>query len=178
MGMQLVERWEGLGTGARYQIDVERLDTIPGRELFNIRLSRNARPYESTFARSGDLARERVQHAVNWGLAFGPTTYRRTFRDDKLAPRSVEGQLQLTCTPNPHEIAAKLAVFLTIKTGNCNGRWEGTMLADTQRALFGRFLGKGTVVIDGATERIKHRVSRRFGLDYEYTANLRWTELV
>ena len=177
MAMQLVERWEGRGKGALYQIDVERMVTSPGREFFNIRLSRNRKSYENTLARSPDAARERVQHAVDWGLAFGTAIYRRTYPDAKVAPYLPAGELKNSGTSNPHELAAKLAMFLTTRVGNRTGKWEGTMCAEEQRALFGRFFGGGTVLIDGAAERIGHRVSRCSGLDYEYTADIRWSEL-
>lgn len=73
--------------------------------------------------------------------------------------------------------AASLALFLTEKTGTCLGSWQGRMPAAEQRALFGRFLGKGTLIIDGATERIEHFVKVCFGTDWDVTANLAWREL-
>lgn len=75
------------------------------------------------------------------------------------------------------DYAANLALFLVGKTGSCLGSWKGQMLAAEQRALFGRFLGKGKIIIDGTEERLAHVVKRCFGLDYEVTADLTWSKL-
>jgi hypothetical protein len=48
------------------------------------------------------------------------------------------------------------------------------MLASEQRALFGRFIGKGKIIIAGDTERLAHVAKRCFGLDYEVTVDLPW----
>lgn len=79
--------------------------------------------------------------------------------------------------PTRFERITDIGLFLTMRTGTCTGRWEGRMRAAEQRALFGRFFGKGTLTIDGATERIQHCVTRCFGLDYEFTADLRWADI-
>lgn len=177
MSAQLVERWEGAGKGARYQIDVLRFEPRPGREFFDIRLSRDARQYESKVARSPAEARERVQHAVDWALSYGPAPYKRTFRDAKLAPVVRDAEPLLTAQANRFELAAKLGLFLVARTGNRVGKWSGTLLAAEQRALFGRFIGKGMLTIDGTRERIKHSVTQSFGMRREVTRDLRWTEL-
>ncbi len=57
--------------------------------------------------------------------------------------------------------------FLLEKTGSVCGKWEGKMSAKEQRALFGRFLGKGTIVIDGEAETVLNRVKVCFGLDWD-----------
>jgi hypothetical protein len=75
------------------------------------------------------------------------------------------------------DYAANLAFFLLEKTGTVFGRWNGRMAAAEQRALFGRFLGKGKIWIDGANETIEHHVKVCFGLDGECTANLKWAAL-
>ncbi|MCX4150009.1 MULTISPECIES: hypothetical protein [Paraburkholderia] len=177
MSAQLVERWEGAAKGARYQIDVMRIEPRPGREFFDIRLSRDARQYDSKLARSPAEARGRVQHAVDWALSYGPAPYTRTFRDPKLAPVACDAHLILTAQANRFELAARLALFLVKRKGDRAARWSGTLLAAEQRALFGRFLGKGTLTIDGARERIRHSVSRSFGMGRQVTADLAWTEL-
>jgi hypothetical protein len=51
------------------------------------------------------------------------------------------------------------------------------MSAAEQRALFGKFLGKGKLTIDAAEETIKHQISLCYGLDYETTACLAWRDL-
>jgi hypothetical protein len=71
------------------------------------------------------------------------------------------------------DYAADLAIFLVEKIGN----WTGNLPAAQQRALFGRFLGKGKLIIDGSEERLAHVVKRCFGLDYEVTADLAWRNL-
>ena len=48
------------------------------------------------------------------------------------------------------DYAANLAIFLVEKTGSCLGSWKGNLPAAQQRALFGRFLGKGKLIIDGS----------------------------
>lgn len=75
------------------------------------------------------------------------------------------------------DYAANLAIFLLEKTGTVFGTWAGRMTAAEQRALFGRFLGKGKLVINGSEERLAHVAKRCFGLDYEVTADLPWREL-
>lgn len=75
------------------------------------------------------------------------------------------------------DYAANLARFLTERTGPCLGSWKGRMPAAQQRELFGRFLGKGKIIIDGNKERVAHMVKRDFGLDYEVTVDLAWREL-
>lgn len=69
------------------------------------------------------------------------------------------------------EIATNLAFFLLEKTGSVCGQWTGRLKAQEQRKLFGTFLGKGRLVIDGATETVCHVVKVCFGLDYEVTFN-------
>ena len=73
--------------------------------------------------------------------------------------------------------AANLAHFLKTRTGSVYGKWCGTMPAKEQRALMGRFLGKGTLVIDGATEHVRHNRKVCFGTDFETTHNLSWRDL-
>lgn len=75
------------------------------------------------------------------------------------------------------DYAANLAHFLQDKTGSVLGSWRGHMSAKNQRALFGQFLGKGKITINGQTETVVHSVKRCFGLDFEVTANLKWRDL-
>lgn len=73
--------------------------------------------------------------------------------------------------------AASLALYLTEHTGSCTGAWQGKMPAAQQRALFGRYLGKGTIEIDGATETLVHWITACFGRDYDVTFDRRWASL-
>lgn len=63
--------------------------------------------------------------------------------------------------------AADLALFLQEMTGSVCGFWHGHMRAADQRALFGRYLGRGTICIDGAREMLYMSVSVDFGRDYD-----------
>lgn len=76
-----------------------------------------------------------------------------------------------------HDLIADLAIFLTEKTGSCCGTWTGRLTADRQRAMFGRFLGKGTIVVDGAHEEIRHRRKVCFGLDWDDNVVLPWRDI-
>lgn len=75
------------------------------------------------------------------------------------------------------DYAANLAIFLLEKTGTVFGTWAGRMTATEQRALFGRFIGKGQIAIDGAAETICNRVKVCFGLDTEDRNVTRWAAL-
>ncbi len=75
------------------------------------------------------------------------------------------------------DYAANLAIFLTEKTGSCLNTWKGRMTAAEQRALFGQFLGKGTIEIDGAAETLVHWVKVCFGQDYDVTFDRKWSAL-
>ena len=73
--------------------------------------------------------------------------------------------------------AASLALFLLEKTGSVLGRVSVRMTAAEQRALFGRFLGKGKIVIDGEREEICNRVKVCFGLDWDDRNLIAWRNL-
>ena len=75
------------------------------------------------------------------------------------------------------DYAANLAHFLLANEGSIWGRWEGRMTAADQRALFGRFLGKGSIVIDGEAETLCIFVRVCFGTDFDCRANLAWRDL-
>jgi hypothetical protein len=75
------------------------------------------------------------------------------------------------------DYAANLAIFLTERKGSCLATWSGHLLATEQRSLFGRFLGKGKLWIDGAAETVEHHRKVGFGFDSECTANLKWGAL-
>ncbi len=75
------------------------------------------------------------------------------------------------------DYAAALALFLTTRTGSPLGNWSGRMTAAEQRALFGRNIGKGTIVIDGTAETIANRVKVCFGLDTDDRNVTAWRTL-
>jgi hypothetical protein len=78
---------------------------------------------------------------------------------------------------NIFEIAGNLALFLTEKTGSPLGRFRGKLPAEKQRELFGLFLGKGTIVIDGENETLGHIIKVCFGLDWHETFNRKWHDI-
>lgn len=73
--------------------------------------------------------------------------------------------------------SADLALFLTEKTGSCLSTWAGKLTAAQQRSLFGRFLGKGTIVINGTDETVCNRVKVCFGLDFDDRNVTTWRTL-
>jgi hypothetical protein len=100
---------------------------------------------------------------------------KRAARRDRIAG-NVASVAALNGKEKP-DYAANLAFFLQDVAGNIHGQWHGPMSADDQKLLFGRFLGKGTIHIDGQAERLEHSKKVGFGQDYEVTANLKWSEL-
>ena len=75
------------------------------------------------------------------------------------------------------DYAANLALHLTEKTGSCLGTWAGKLTAAEQRTLFGRYIGKGKIVIDGAREEVLNRVKVCFGHDYDDRNVVAWRAL-
>lgn len=73
--------------------------------------------------------------------------------------------------------AANLAMFVMEKTGSIFGNWSGRMSSTEQRALFGRYIGKGLIMIDGERETIANRVKVCFGLDYDDRNVTAWRSL-
>jgi hypothetical protein len=68
--------------------------------------------------------------------------------------------------------AAIVAMFLQEAAGSIFGRFEARMTAADQRALFGKFLGKGVICIDGKAETVSMRVKVCFGLDCDYRGTI------
>lgn len=73
--------------------------------------------------------------------------------------------------------AANLAFFLLDKTGSVLGKWNGKLSASEQRALFGTFMGKGRLYINGDDETVEHYVKVCFGLDSDCTKSATWAQL-
>ncbi len=63
-----------------------------------------------------------------------------------------------------------VTMFLLSETGSIWGNWSGRMPADQQRKLFGHYLGRGTIHIDGKEERIEHVIKVCFGTDIHISA--------
>lgn len=75
------------------------------------------------------------------------------------------------------DYAANLALFLLEKTGSIFGHYEAKMSAAEQRTLFGQFIGKGKIVIDGERETICNRVTVAFGMDWDDRNCVNWRNL-
>ena len=86
---------------------------------------------------------------------------------------------KLSARPSQMQVdyAANLAFFLLEKVGTVLGNWQGRMPSSQQKALFGRYLGKGQIVIDGSTETLCNRVKVCFGLDYDDRNIISWANL-
>lgn len=69
-------------------------------------------------------------------------------------------------------------VFLLEKTGSIFGKFYGKMSAQEQRNVFGRYLGKGTIIIDGSAETICNRVKVCFGMDYDDRNVTKFSQLI
>jgi len=78
---------------------------------------------------------------------------------------------------NKFTAISNITLFLQEQTNSIFGVWSGRLPAKTQREMFGKFLGKGTITIDGENETLKHTVSRCFGLDYEHTTDIKWNQI-
>ena len=78
---------------------------------------------------------------------------------------------------NKFQIAENLTAYLVNKTGSVLNRVSIKMNAKEQRELFGSYLGKGTIIIDGNEERLIHQVSVCFGQDYDNTFDKSWKDL-
>lgn len=75
------------------------------------------------------------------------------------------------------DYAANLALFLIEKTGSIFGVWQGKLTAAEQRALIGRYIGKGKIVIDGEREEVLNRVRVCFGHDWDDRNVTKWAAL-
>ena len=75
------------------------------------------------------------------------------------------------------DYASALALFLQDKTGSIFGRYIGKLSATEQKALTGRYIGKGSIVIDGSTETVCNRVKVCFGHDYDDRNVTQWRAL-
>jgi len=75
------------------------------------------------------------------------------------------------------DYAANLALFLLEKTGSIWGRWADYISANQQRELFGRFIGKGRIIIDGKDETLCNRVKVAFGKDWDDRNQFAWRDL-
>lgn len=75
------------------------------------------------------------------------------------------------------DYSANLALFLLSQTGSIFGVYSGNMTAKEQRNLFGKFIGKGMLIINGEEETICNRVKVCFGLDFDDRNITKWSTL-
>ena len=68
-------------------------------------------------------------------------------------------------------------MFLRANVGSIFGTWRGRICAADQRALLGRFVGKGLLRIDGAPEQVRMFVSVSFSGDVDTAFSASWAEL-
>ena len=62
-----------------------------------------------------------------------------------------------------------IAAFLQETKGSVLASWSGKMSAKQQREMFGVFMGKGEIEINGTKETVSHTIKVGFGMDYETT---------
>jgi hypothetical protein len=74
-------------------------------------------------------------------------------------------------------IIENLTLFVQAQTGSIFGTWTGRLTAAEQRELFGRYIGKGKIIINGDDTTICNRVRVCFGLDYDDRNMTSWSQL-
>jgi hypothetical protein len=112
------------------------------------------------------------EYELSKGLNKEATTMRkrRTFKTATLSPLVIEAA--------ETDRAAAMAIFLLDNTDSIYGCWAGNMKAADQRILFGRFVGKGLIIISGDTETVGHSVSICFGTMRDTVWSARWVDLL
>lgn len=73
--------------------------------------------------------------------------------------------------------ASDLALYVLEHTGSVLGKVSRKMTAQQQRELFGVYLGKGLIVVDGEQEIVYNQVKVCFGQDYDNRNITRWNVL-
>ena len=98
----------------------------------------------------------------------------RKSRERELSGRAID---MIEAFDGGDDRAAFLALLVQQLTGSVHGWWQGSISAAHQRKLFGKVIGKGSFVIDGRTEEVRHNVSVGFGQDFDTTWSKKWREL-
>lgn len=80
---------------------------------------------------------------------------------------------------NKFTAVTNIAAFLMEQKGSVLARWEGKMSAKQQREMFGVYMGKGLIVIDGEREIIQHlrKVCHWNGQDSDPTFYAKWADI-
>jgi hypothetical protein len=76
------------------------------------------------------------------------------------------------------DYAGNMACLLLEKAGSIFGKVNLRLSAKDQRRLFGRFIGKGVIVIDGENEEVHHMKQVCFGTMYDTDASYSWRDLM
>lgn len=84
--------------------------------------------------------------------------------------------MALNTVESKYDIAANMALFLATNGKSIYSTWAGNMKAADQRAIFGAFLGKGTIYIDGENDAAYCMVTVCFGTDVETSVALKIQE--
>ena len=69
----------------------------------------------------------------------------------------------LTPPKDRGDVAANIAHFLLANGLSIFATWSGKLKAADQRLLFGFFLGKGTIVVNGLDETVENRYKACYG---------------
>ena len=75
------------------------------------------------------------------------------------------------------DIPTALAFFLIDQGKRVYGKWTGNISASDQRILFGSFIGKGRIVIDGERETVHHLIRICFGQDSDIDYTCGWQNI-
>ena len=80
---------------------------------------------------------------------------------------------------NKFTAVANIAAFLMEQKGSVLASWIGKMSAKQQREMFGVYMGKGLIVIDGEREIIQHlvKVCHWNGQDSDPTFYAKWSDI-
>ena len=74
-------------------------------------------------------------------------------------------------------IPTALAFFLIDQGKRVYDKWVGNISAADQRILFGSYIGKGRIVIDGERETVHHLIRICFGQDAEIDYTSSWANI-
>jgi hypothetical protein len=75
-------------------------------------------------------------------------------------------------TNQEYKIVENITSFLVEQNNTVLKVWSGKLTAKQQKNIFGRYLGKGTIVINPETETVSHIVKVCFGTDYDVTVEM------
>lgn len=76
------------------------------------------------------------------------------------------------------DVVARIATFVFINEGSLWSSWVGKMPKADQMKLFGRYFGRGTLVVDGIKETVEMYVKVCFGTDFDVRGSVKWNELL